>query len=86
MKSKTAGESTSPEVTNISTHGLWIFWGESEYFMDYERFPWFKDATVQQVTNVRAESGTHLNWPDLDVDLSLEILQHPETYPLISKG
>lgn len=86
MKSKIAGESTSPEVTNISSHGLWVFWRESEYFMDYSRFPWFRDATIQQVTNLRAESETHLYWPDLDVDLSLEILKNPESYPLVSKG
>ena len=86
MKSKTTGESTSPEVTNVSSHGLWVFWGNLEYFLDYARFPWFMEATIQQVTNVRSESETHLYWPDLDVDLSLAILQDPESYPLLSKG
>ena len=53
MKSKTAGASTSPEVTNVSSHGLWVFWGNAEYFLEYSRFPWFKEATIAQV----AEQG-----------------------------
>jgi hypothetical protein len=86
MKSKADGVNTSLEVTNVSRHGLWVFWGNAEYFLDYSRFPWFKEATIAQVTNVSAESDTHLYWPDLDVDLSLKILQDPNAYPLVSKG
>jgi hypothetical protein len=28
----------------------------------------------------------HLYWPDLDIDLSLESIRHPENFPLISRG
>jgi hypothetical protein len=28
----------------------------------------------------------HLHWPVLDVDLTLELLAHPEHYPLAAKG
>ena len=27
----------------------------------------------------------HLHWPELDVDLEIEVLEHPEQYPLRSK-
>lgn len=74
-----------PEVTNVSSCLLWVYWGDAEYFLDYDRFPWFKEATIRQVTHVRAESHRHLYWFDLDVDLSLAILQDPESYPLVSK-
>jgi hypothetical protein len=86
MKSKAVGESTSPEVTNVSTHGLWVLWKDKEYFLDYAHFPWFRDARISEVINVRAESDTHLYWPDLDVDLSLDMLENPDRYPLVSKG
>lgn len=86
MKSKTIGESTSPEVTNVSSHGLWVLWQDTEYFLSYGEFPWFKDATISEVTNVIAESESHLQWPDLDVDLSLDIIKAPDRYPLVSKG
>jgi hypothetical protein len=86
MKSKAVGDSTSPEVTNVSTHGLWVLWKEKEYFLDYRHFPWFRGGRISEVINVRAESDTHLYWPDLDVDLSLSILENPDRYPLVSKG
>jgi hypothetical protein len=86
MKSKAVGESTSPEVTNISTYGLWVLWKEKEHFLDYAHFPWFRDARISEVINVRAESDTHLYWPDLDVDLSLDMLENPDRYPRVSKG
>jgi hypothetical protein len=36
--------------------------------------------------NVALERPTpcHLYWPDLDVDLSLDSIEHPERYPLKS--
>ena len=86
MRSNTVGISTSPEVTNVSKHGIWVLWGEKEYFLDFGNFPWFRDATIAQITHVTAQSPTHLYWPDLDVDLSTSSIDKPEAYPLISKG
>jgi hypothetical protein len=31
-------------------------------------------------------SAHHLHWPDLDIDLAVESLRHPERYPLISQA
>lgn len=74
-----------PVITNISEHGFWVSIDQAEYFLPFEQFPWFKDASVAQITNVQLLHKTHLYWPDLDVDLSLEIIQSPEKYKLISK-
>ena len=71
-----------PEVTQISTHGIWLFVKQTEYFLPYEKFPWFETATVAQIHNVELSHGFHLYWPDLDVDLHIESLIHPEKYPL----
>jgi hypothetical protein len=32
-----------------------------------------------------APSFHHLYWPDLDVDLAVESLDHPERFPLVSR-
>jgi len=73
------------EIQSISTFGLWIYVSSKEYFLPYERHPWFKDATITEISNVQFLFGHHLHWSDLDVDLDLESLNHPEKYPLIPK-
>jgi hypothetical protein len=84
MKSSIRGKSTSHvEVQNISKDGIWIFVKDREYFLPYKEYPWFKDAKVSEIYNVKLLNGSHLIWPDLDVDLEMESLQNPENYPLI---
>lgn len=73
------------EVTNISQHGIWLYWNDREFFLPFEQFPWFRDAKVRDILDVRLESPEHLYWPALDVDLSLAILEDPERYPLVSR-
>jgi hypothetical protein len=70
------------EVTNISINGIWLLVKGRELFMAYDDFPWFKDASVSKVTKVQQPSPSHFYWPDLDVDVSLEIIEHPEKYPV----
>ena len=87
MKSIALGKSISKvEVTNITKHGFWLIVGEEELFLPFKDFPWFKNATLQSILNVELHGSEHLHWPDLDVDLTLESIQHPEKYTLISKG
>ena len=73
------------EVTNISAHGVWILAHDKELFMSYEDFPWFKDQTVKTILNVEEPSSGHFYWPDLDVDLSIEIIENPGQFPLKAK-
>jgi Protein of unknown function (DUF2442) len=85
MKSAAHGANISVvEVTNISTHGFWLLLGPEELFLPFEQFPWFRDATVRQITRVELPSAHHLYWPDLDIDLAVESIRHPEKFPLIS--
>ena len=42
-------------------------------------------ASVDQVFNVIEERDGHFHWPDLDVDLDIDRIQHPERYPLVAK-
>lgn len=86
MKSAQRGRSTSDvEVTNVSCHGFWLLIGERERFMPFKEFPWFREATIAELTNVKLPSPHHLYWPDLDVDLAVDSLDHPERYPLVSQ-
>ena len=86
MKSLEHGKSTSAlEVTNISQHGFWILLAGTEYFLPFEKFPWFREAKTSEILNVELHHERHLHWPNLDVDLSLDIIQNPDRYPLISK-
>ena len=70
------------EVTHISNHGLWILTREKELFLPYEQFSWFKDKTINDITKVESFGEDHLYWENLDVDLSLEMIEHPERFPL----
>jgi hypothetical protein len=43
MKSTGRGSSTlGVEVTNISKNGLWLLVGDTEHFLPFEEFPWFR--------------------------------------------
>jgi len=86
MKSRAHGRNTSNvEVTDISKHGLWLLLGNKELFVPFQEFPWFKKATVSAIMNVELLEPNHLYWPDLDVDLAVESIEHPDKFPLISK-
>ena len=87
MSSLAHGTNTSAvEVTNISAHGLWLLTHNKELFMPYEDFPWFKDQTVKSLVNVEEQSPGHFFWPDLDIDLTEQIIEHPERFPLKAKS
>ena len=87
MKSAALGSSTSgPEVTNVSRHGVWLLLEHEELFLPFELFPWFKDAPIGKVLHVEQPSTQHLYWPDLDIDLAVESIRHPDQFPLVSRS
>jgi len=85
MTSQKLGQDTSNvEVANISAHGIWVFVGGVEHFLDYDRFPWFREARLAEILEVELLHGFHLYWPKLDVDLELASLEEPDQFPLVS--
>jgi hypothetical protein len=87
MKSSRRGTRTSHvEVSNVSPIGFWLLLDEREVFVPFKEFPWFRDATIGQLTAVERPHASHLHWPELDVDLAVESLDHPERFPLISQS
>ena len=87
MKSAPLGKNTSGvEVLNVSPHGFWLLVGIEELFVPFDQFPWFRDATIHQISEVQLPSPNHLYWPTLDVDLAVESIRHPEKFPLVSRA
>lgn len=87
MSSAAPGTTTSAvEVTNVSKHGFWLLIQAEEIFVPFNDFPWFRDAPIGQLLNVELQSPRHLYWPDLDIDLAVESLFHPDRFPLISRA
>ena len=75
---------SSAEVTNISPRGFWLVIDGREHFLAYTDFPWFSDASSEEIRQVERPQPHRLRWPELDVDLTIASIEHPESYPLIA--
>jgi len=70
---------------NVSPYGIWMLVKGEECFLDLDNFPWFRKARLEQLFNLEFSNGDHLYWPELDVDLDLERIKHPEKFPLVAR-
>ena len=75
---------TLPPNTSVSVLMIKSVLGQ-DYFVSYNRVPWLRDARVSSALNVRMAGPNAIEWPELDVDLEIESLKHPERYPLVMK-
>ncbi len=71
------------EITNIERMGFWILIDNREYFASFNDFPDFKEATIEQILNVKRIDQKQYHWPDLDIDIDIDSLESPEDFPLI---
>jgi len=71
------------EVTNIGAIGFWLLVDDREYFVPFDDYPVFWGATVAQIYAVQRLGPTQFHWPELDADIELEALEHPEQFPLV---
>lgn len=86
MKSAMHGTAISDvEVTNVSKNGFWLLVSGQELFLPFDQFPWFRESPIGKLVNVELPSPHHLYWPDLDIDLAVESILHPEKFPLVSR-
>ena len=72
------------EVTTITQHGFWIWLASTqrEFFVPFTDYPAFKSATVEQILAMQSLFPNQLYWEDLDIDIELEALVHPDNFPL----
>ena len=73
------------EVTHISANGFWLLAGSTEHFLAFSDFPWFKEASVAKILSVEESTPGHFYWPELDIDLGVETIEHPDRFPLSAK-
>lgn len=86
MSSEPRGASTFPvEVGNVTKTGFWLLIDDRELYIPFDLFPWFRHATIDSLTTIERPSADHLYWPRLDLDLSVESIDHPERFPLVSR-
>lgn len=83
MSLLTNGTNTlNSSISNIEKTGLWILVNEIEYFISFSDFPWFKDATVDQIFDFQQISPEQLRWKSLDIDIEIGSLKNPHFFPL----
>ena len=76
---------TSVSVLMINGQGIMISVCGQDYFLSYNRIPWMREASINDVLDVRMCGSEAIEWPRLDIDLEIESLRHPERYPLLIK-
>lgn len=73
------------EITHVSRHGFWLLLDGEELLVPFVDFPWFRQATIEQLLNVERPTTDHLYWPQLDVDLSVQSVRDPSAFPLVAR-
>ncbi len=73
-------------MANVSQHGLWLLIDDREHYLPFDAFPWFLAATIGQLSRIERPARDHLCWPDLDVDLTVDSIERPDAYPMVSRG
>lgn len=74
------------EVTDIIAAGFWLLVDDREYFVPFDDYPAFREATVAQIYAVQRLGPNQFYWPELDIDIELDALEKPEEYPLQFKS
>jgi hypothetical protein len=57
--------------------------GDKEYFIPFTDYPGFKESSINQIFKIRFLPESQLHWEELDIDIELEALSKPESFPLI---
>jgi hypothetical protein len=57
-----------------------------EHSLPFAKFPWFREATIAELSEVECPMPGHFYWPRLDVDLDTERIEHPERLPLVARA
>jgi len=83
--SKQSIKHTLVSVRSVMPDGIFISVYGNDYFLSYNRLPWFQNAKLSDVFNVSMMGDDAIRWEALDIDLEIESLMYPERYPLVMK-
>lgn len=84
MKSATLGKNIPQVEITITQFGLWLCLNDEEFFLSYKDYPFFRNATINNIYKIELQHKEHLYWPELDVDLSISILKNLHHFPLVA--
>jgi len=76
---------SSTKAILLSEGGFSIQWRDRELRISFDRFPWFKTEPAAALDDWQEVSPGHFYWPQLDVDLTAEMIDHPERFPKMAK-
>lgn len=85
MNSNKNTENPSVKVLSIHAEEINLLVAGKDYFISYNRVPWFRNARVSEIMNVSMMGRMGIRWEDLNVDLEIDSLEHPEKYPHVIK-
>lgn len=84
MSSKKSGKNIEKvKVTGVGNKGVSLDILGKEYHMSYKHFPWLGSLTAEELGNILVRFGDEIYFPDLDIELGLEVLDNPEQFPNI---
>jgi hypothetical protein len=73
------------EITRIDRQGFWLLVDDREYYVPFDDYPAFRQATLAGIFAFQQQSPTQFHWPGLDIDIELDALAHPDRFPLVFK-
>jgi len=83
---KEGGRNTFLKVVSITPTHIVLHINAEEFLVPFTRVPWFHNAKVEDVFDVRMNGDDEIRWDKLDIDLAVDSLKHPEKYPLVMKS
>jgi hypothetical protein len=54
---------------------------DNEFFLSYDDFPWFKNQTINDISQFEIFGEESLHFNKLDVDLNLAMIKNPQNFP-----
>ena len=76
---------SSVRVLSVMPTGILISVMNKDYFISFNRLPWFQDAKLSDILDVSMFGRMGIKWDKLGVELEIESLEYPEKYPLVIK-
>lgn len=70
-------------ITNIEKFGFWMILFDKEYFISFNDYPKFKNATIEQIFDFELLSPKQICWKKLDIDIEVDALENPARFTLL---
>ena len=70
-------------IVDVTPDGITVAVKGQQFFLGFDRYDWFKHATLGELFACKVDEWGDVEWPELDVSLEYESLVHPEDYPVL---